>query len=169
MTAQLNKAQEKAKRRAARKKTVAVWNRRLAWVVFPLLVVGSLLFYTPLGAWRQLGRTVGKIMINALFTPLFLLRGLFSVYLFGFPEFRLNIRICHIYIGYAVFLRTMISQSLIGFEPYHKIFFALNWVVIPCHVALSARFMSQRRNGRRRDPELAFYTGGNILRDATNE
>lgn len=165
----LTAGQDKAKARAARKKRIAVWNRRLAWVVFPVLAVGSALFYTPLAKLWPLGGMVGMILINAIFTPLFLVHAAFSVYLFGFPKFRRNIRVYHIYIGYAVFLFTFTSQALIGVEPFHKIFFGLNWGFIILHVILSTRFMSQRRGTTRRDPELAHYTGGKILRDATAE
>ena len=148
-----------ASKRASRKKRVAVWNRRLAWVTFSALAVGSLLFYTRLGVWWPLGYTIGMVLINAIFTPLFLVHAAFSVYLFGFPKFRRQIRVLHIYIGYVVFLMTMTSQALIGWEPYHTIFFALNWLFIFVHLVLSARFMLQRRGGNRRDPAalVLFY------------
>jgi hypothetical protein len=68
-----------------------------------------------------------------------------------------------------VFLLTMISQSLIGFEPYHAVFFGLNWLFILLHLGLSARFMLQRRAGGKRDREMSYYIGGNILRDAAPE
>lgn len=155
--------------RAARKKRVAIWNRRLAWVTFSALFIGSVFFYSPVGQkWPALV-PAGSFLVNAIFTPLFLTHAAFSVYLFGFPKFKTNIRVFHIYIGYAVFALTMVSQSLIGFEPYHKIFFALNWVAIFAHIVLSAKFMLQRRGLAKRIPEMAYYTGGKLLRDATPE
>jgi hypothetical protein len=160
---------DKAKARAARKKRVAVWNRRLAWVTFSALAIGSLLFYTRLGGWLASGYAVGAVLVNAIFTPLFMVHAAFSVYLFGFPKFRKQIRVLHIYIGYMVFLLTMISQLLIGVEPYHAMFFGLNWLFILLHLVLSARFMLQRRAGGKRDREMSYYTGGNILREATPE
>lgn len=169
MAANLTSEQLRNKARAARKKRVAVWNRRLAWVTFSALAVGSLLFYTRLGVWWPPGYTVGMVLINALFTPLFLVHAAFSVYLFGFPKFRRQIRVLHIYVGYVVFMMTLTSQALIGFEPYHAVFFALNWLFIFVHIVLSTRFMLQRRAGFRRDPEMTYYTGGKILRDATTE
>jgi hypothetical protein len=157
--------QEKAKARAARKKRVAVWNRRLAWVTFPTLVVGTLFYYGPAARWWPAAEWWGMALIN-IFTLMFLAHSVCSVYLFGFPKFKRNVRIYHIYIGYAVFVFTFLSQGLIGFEPYHKIAYAINWVFIIIHVSLSARFMLQRGKPKPRDPELAYYAGGKLLRDA---
>ena len=133
---------------------MAVWNRRLAWVTLPMLLVSTFAVYL-LPNFKTFGVIASLIFIVLLFVHSF-----FSVYLFGFPRFRWQIRVVHIYIGYAIFVCTFVSQSIIGFEPYHNIFYALNWIFIIAHVALSTRFMLKRNVKKQPEPELSFYTGG---------
>ena len=137
-----------AAQRARRKKKIAVWNRRLAWVTLPVLVLGTVLYYGARWGWLSLTTRPGG-MLSGVFTLLFLVHAGFAVYLFGFPKWRNNLRTIHIYLGYVVFVLTLTSQSLIGLEPYHNIFYLTNWAFILAHVALSTRFMLQRRRGTR--------------------
>ena len=145
-----NEESIKKAKRAARKKLIAVWNRRLAWITLPLLLISTFAVY-----WMPNLKSIG-IWSSMIFILCLLLHSFFSVYLFGFPRFKWQIRVVHIYIGYAVFVLTMISQSIIGFEPYHNIFYALNWIFIVAHVALSTRFMFKRNIKRHPEPSLNF-------------
>lgn len=146
--------------KAARKKSVAIWNRRLAWVTLVMLVIMNVTVYTD-----YFGKMAGGIS-SLLFILLLLVHSLFSVYLFGFPKFKWNIRVIHIYIGYFLFIFTMLSQAIISAEPYHLIAFILMWVFIVAHVALSIRFAVKRNIKKQPEPELSYYTGGSIFRDA---
>lgn len=151
---------EKSVPRTSWKKHVLVWNRRLAWVTFPTLVISTVLYY---GArWGLLPiTTAAGGMLSGIFTLMFLVHSAFAVYLFRFPRWRPNIRILHIYLGYVVFVLTLTSQSLIGHEPWHNIFYLTNWLFVLSHVALSTRFMLQRRYPRRRrDAELTNFASG---------
>lgn len=141
-------------KRAARKKQTAVWNRRLAWVTLPLLLISTFAVYAAKDLMPNL-KSIG-IWSSMIFILCLLLHSFFSVYLFGFPRFRWQIRVVHIYIGYVVFICTVISQSIIGFEPYHNIFYALNWIFIIAHVTLSTRFMLKRNVRKNPDPELSM-------------
>lgn len=104
--------------------------------------------------------------LSVVFIPMLLMHSFFSIYLFGFPKFRWQIRIFHIYIGYGIFIFTLTSQSIIGIEPYHSIAYLLNWLLIIVHVGLSTRFMLKRNFKKQPEKELPFYTGGKIIRDA---
>jgi hypothetical protein len=139
----------------SRKQQVAAWNRRLGWFTFPFLIASTLLYYPPRWGWWDIPLGPGNLLAN-LFPIPFFLHSLMSVYLFGFPRFRNNIRIVHIYIGYLVFIFTLASQSLIGVEPWHNLTYAVMWVFVLAHVALSTRFMLQRKNKEVRDPQLAY-------------
>lgn len=150
--------------KASRKQKVARWNRTLGWITFPTLVIGTLLYYGYDYQFLPFPKWPGRLLTN-IFTLLFFVHSAFSVYLFGFPKFSRNIRVLHIWIGYVVFIFVMTSQSL-NVEPWHNITYAIMWLVIIAHVALSTRFMLQRRGKGRRDPELAHYTGGGIIRRA---
>lgn len=140
---------------AKRKKSIAVWNRRLAWITLPMLLVSTFAVYAAQG-WMPNLMTFG-VVTSLVFIALLLVHSFFSVYLFGFPRFKWQIRVVHIYIGYGIFIFTLLSQSLIGFEPYHNIFYALNWAFIAVHVALSTRFMLKRNIKRQPEPRLKFY------------
>jgi hypothetical protein len=152
------------KRKAGRKQKIAVWNRRLAWITLPMLLISTFSVYSAQWNWFPALLTFGIITSLIFIIVLFAHSG-FSVYLFGFPKFKWQIRILHIYIGYGIFVFTMISQSIIGFEPYHNIAYAINWLFIIGHVALSTRFMLKRNVKKKPETELEFYTGGNIFRD----
>lgn len=163
-----NQNKTSSKNRAARKKKIAVWNRRLAWATLPLLLVSTFAVYAAKYDWISHLKMFGAIT-SLIFILLLLTHSAFSVYLFGFPKLRKNIRVAHIYIGYAIFVFTLISQSIIGFEPYHNISYALNWIFIAAHVALSTRFMVKRNFKKTPEPELQFYTSGSLFRDAIEE
>ena len=150
---------------AARKKKFAVWNRKLAWITLFILVVMNISVYADYYQWVTWLKLIG-IITSAIFTLLLLIHSGFSVYLFGFPKFKWKIRVVHIYIGYFLFVFTFLSQSIIGFEPYHIIAYTLNWIFVVAHVALSIRFAIKRNVKKQPVPELTYYTGGKIFRDA---
>ena len=79
---------------------------------------------------------------SLMFIPLFFAHSLFSVYLFGFPKFKRQIRVVHHYIGYVLFVFTLVSNSLIGLEPYHVIAYFIMWAFLIAHISLSIRFFS---------------------------
>lgn len=137
------------------KHKVAHWNRRLGWFTFPTLVIGSLLYYGPRQGWLDIPKWPGDA-ITGIFTIAFLVHSAFAWYLFGFPRPSTHIRIVHIYIGYVVFVFTMLSQGLVGKGWLHDVTYGIMWVVVLAHVALSTRFALQRRARAIKDPELAL-------------
>ena len=151
--------------RAAKKKKIAVWNRKLAWITLFILVAMNISVYADYYEWVTWLKLTG-IISSTIFTLLLLIHSGFSVYLFGFPKFKWKIRVVHIYIGYFLFVFTFLSQSIIGFEPYHIIAYTLNWIFVVAHVALSIRFAIKRNVKNQPVPELTYYTGGKIFRDA---
>ena len=142
-------------RRPIRKKLIAAWNRRLAWVTVFVLVVMNVSVYADYFGLVTWLRTTG-VVSSIIFILLLLVHSAFSVYLFGFPRFKWRIRVVHIYIGYCLFITTFLSQLIIGFEPYHIISYTLNWILILAHVALSTRFMLKRNVKGQPGPLLDF-------------
>ena len=132
-----------------------MWNRRLAWVTLAVLIVMNIAVYADyynLVTWLKMT----GIISSSLFIILLLIHSGFSVYLFGFPKFKWQIRVVHIYIGYFLFITTFLSQSIIGFEPHHIIAFTINWIFVAAHVALSIRFAIKRNIKNRPEPSLSF-------------
>ena len=146
---------DQKKRIANRKKAIAVWNRRVAWVMVPSLLLTTFAVYAASSGWLLNLMNLG-IVTSLIFILLLFIHTIFSVYLFGFPKLKWQIRVVHIYVGYSIFIFTMISQSFIGIEPYHNIFYALNWLLIIVHITLSTRFMVNRNWKRKPEPSLAF-------------
>lgn len=120
-----------------------------------MLLVSTFAVYAAKSGWLP-GLKIFGVVSSLIFILLLFVHSFFSVYLFGFPRFKWQVRVVHIYIGYAVFIFTMLSQTLIGFEPYHNITYALNWLFIAAHVALSTRFMLKRNIKRQPEPSLKF-------------
>ncbi len=145
---------ELSKNRPSKKKQIAAWNRRLAWVTLFVLVVMNVSTYA--NHYKSVDwLTTTSIISSVVFILLLLIHSGFSVYLFGFPKFKLQIRVVHIYIGYLLFIFTFISQS-ISIEPYHKITYAIMWMFLIAHVTLSFRFMLKRNVKKQPEQSLRF-------------
>lgn len=136
----------------ARKRQVAIGNRALAWVIFVSLTIDTIAVYGPsIGiVWDHWVH----LTFSNVYILLFFVHAVASLYFYGVPRLQSHIRVVHIYIGYGVFLFTMVSQSLIGVEPIHIITYVINWVFIGAHILLSFRFMLQRVRRQQLDPML---------------
>ena len=148
-----------------RKRRLAVYNRYLAWVMVPTLLIGTLAYYQ-----RGLGIALPGWMnsfFNTLFIVQFFVHATASLYFYGVPRPKAHIRVAHVYIGYGVFLFTMVSQSLLGVEPIHMITYVVNWLFILAHLALSVRFMLQRVRRKKQDPLLDFVVSKKLLTDSS--
>ena len=139
MTAQADKAK--------RRQNIAKYNRWLGWISV-ILVIGayatdSIRDNNPdaIASWID-------ITMQSLVGIVPLIHAGLSMFLFGFPRFNPNVKIAHIYIGYAVLLAILISQSLIGAG---GIYIAMTWVMyilIAVHVVLGTRSWMQRRDAQ---------------------
>ena len=137
-----------------KKKQIAIWNRRLAWITLVVMIIMNVSTYADYFQWVTWMKTT-SIVSSTFFLLLFLVHSFFSVYLFGFPKFKRQIRVVHIYIGYCLFIFTLISQS-ISIEPYHIILFTFMWISIVSHVSLSIRFAIARNVKKQPEPSLVF-------------
>lgn len=137
-----------------RKKQIAVWNRRLAWVTFPLFLISTIATYL-FKAEIYPGLKSLAVYLSMIFILCFFIHTIFGTYLFGFPKLKWQIRVVHIYIGYLLFIFTMISQS-ISVEPYHNVAYGVMWLFLIAHVSLSFRFMFKRNVKRNVEPSLNF-------------
>jgi hypothetical protein len=127
----------------ARKRRMASLNRNLSWGIALVLAIGTLAYYGPDWGLNFFPAWVDPFF-NNLFLILFFVHTTASFYFYGVPKPRLNIRVVHIYIGYGVFIFTMVSQSVIGMEPLHLITYVVNWAFIAMHLALGLRFLMRR-------------------------
>lgn len=152
-----------AEAQRGRKRKSAIWNRGLAWVIFVSLTVDTIAYYGSnlndkaiyaAAKLAQSGAYVTHLYASNIYLMLFFVHAVASLYFYGIPRLRANIRAIHVYIGYGVFIFTMVSQSLIGMEPIHMITYVINWAFIAAHIVLSFRFMLQRVRRANVDPML---------------
>lgn len=135
----------------ARKRKTAVWNRWIAWIIFVSLAIDTCAVYA--NDFFHFDKWVHLTFSN-IYIMLFFVHAVASLYFFGIPKLRAHTRTVHVYIGYGVFIFTMVSQSIIGMEPLHIITYVINWVFIVAHIVLSIRFMLQRVRHSTVDPLL---------------
>jgi len=122
-----------AEEQRARKRTSAIWNRGLAWVIFVTLTVDTICYYGPGFDNREIYAAAKTAMSSVYLTNIyasniflmFFLHAVASLYFYGIPKLHAHIRTVHVYIGYGVFIFTMVSQSLIGVEPIHMITYVI--------------------------------------------
>lgn len=141
-----------AEAQRGRKRKMAIGNRALAWVIFVSLAIDTVAYYQ-----EALGLQIDSwvhLTFSNIYIMLFFIHAVASLYFYGIPKLRSHIRVVHVYIGYGVFVFTMVSQSLIGMEPIHMITYLINWGFIIAHIALSVRFMLQRVRRQQLDPML---------------
>jgi len=152
-----------AEAQRGRKRKSAIWNRGLAWVIFVTLTIDTIAYYGAhfddkvIYAAAKLAKSsayLTHIYASNIYLMLFFVHAVASLYFYGVPRLRANIRAIHVYIGYGVFIFTMVSQSLIGMEPIHMITYVINWAFIAAHIVLSFRFMLQRVSRANVDPML---------------
>jgi uncharacterized membrane protein len=136
-----------------RKKQIAVWNRRLAWVTFPLFLISTITTYL-YASYPTLKQTAG--ISSMIFVLCFFVHTIFGVYLFGFPKFKWQIRVVHIYLGYLLFVVTILSQGIIKAEPFYRISYISMIILVLAHVSLSFRFMLKRNVKKIEEPSLNF-------------
>ncbi len=142
--------------KAQRRQSIAKYNRWLGWISI-ILVIGA--FYTDsvrdsdpnaLPAWLD-------ITMQSLVGLVPLIHAAFSMYLFGFPRFDPNVKVIHIYFGYAVLLAILISQSLIGTGTVYSVMTGVMYIFIAIHIGLGTRSWWMRRNSQNRDQMAAMH------------
>ena len=152
-----------AEEQRARKRKSAIWNRGLAWVIFVTLTVDTIAYYGAGFDNKEIYAAAKAAMSSAYLTHIyasniylmfFFVHAVASLYFYGIPKLHAHIRTVHVYIGYGVFIFTMVSQSLIGMDPIHMITYVINWAFIAAHIVLSFRFMLQRVRKGQVDPML---------------
>ncbi len=164
-----------AEEQRARKRKSAIWNRGLAWVIFVTLTIDTIAYYGAGFDNKEVYAAAKAAMSTAFVTHLyasniylmfFFVHAVASLYFYGIPKLHAHIRVVHVYIGYGVFIFTMVSQSVIGMEPLHMITYVINWAFIAAHIVLSFRFMLQRVRKAQVDPMLELTVSKRLRENA---
>lgn len=110
--------------------------------------------------------TLGTIGKSVYFIGVFL-HFFAGLYLYGVPVFKPNLRVVHMYAGFAVFLVTLVNRTVVNNAALASATWMIMWAPLAIHIALGVWFAVQRATGRAVNRPLTFYLGGNVIRDAT--
>ena len=132
-----------AKGKAQSRQSLAKYNRWLGWLTI-LLVILAVLTNSLIADDSSLVWIDWTMQTLVAVVPL--VHAGLSMYLFGFPRFSSNFQTIHIYVGYALLLAILISQSLIGAGVIYTILSAVMYLLIVAHIGLGIRSWLNRRN-----------------------
>lgn len=137
---------------ASRRQKAGRFNRVLGYLVLPLLLVSSAVYY--LGG---VDATV-QDLTHGLLLPSFFVHVALSFYVYGLVRPRRTLRVFHIYFGYLTFFIVMLSQSeaVLRFlfwdagdtfiSQARATFTVLMYLTIAVHIAIGLRYGNRRRS-----------------------
>jgi hypothetical protein len=134
-------------RRMERRRRVGVINRRLGWVVLPIVLAASALHF---GA----GFTAGSgnqivLVLQWVFVPLVLVHAAMSFYVFGWVRPARTLRVFHVWFGYAYLLLIAGSNLTWSWPVLHGVLTAGMFLALGAHVGIGIHYARRRRAGLR--------------------
>lgn len=128
------------------KQSIAKINRWIGWLCVPVTLAAFVTRYVLY--WNdKTGPNYGTyVLIQTLVGILPLIHGLISIYIFGIPRSSNSAKVRHVYIGYAVLLLILISQSIPGLEPFYTILTIGMYVAILYHTILGLKHAMARNS-----------------------
>ncbi len=148
-----------------RKRRVQILNFVLGWITFgcvSVMALYDLQAYTGI----LIAKSTGDLFTGIFFLLIFI-HAFAALYLYGVPEYKKNVRVIDIYVGFSLFVVLLANRSFIYVSPLNTITRALMYVPIVIHVVFSIIFAVQRVSGKIIHRPLKLYLGGNVVRDAT--
>jgi hypothetical protein len=122
-----------------RRQRAGAFNRRVGWVLLPVMVAATAVHYLPGDRPVLAGVLVALVVgLNTVHLAL-------SLYVFGLVRPRRTLKVFHIYFGYALGLVIWASQTNLRNEPLHTYLTILMFVGIGVHLVLATRYAARRR------------------------
>ena len=122
-----------------RRQRAGAINRRIGWVLLPVMIAATTMHYLPAG--DSLVAALLVVCVVVLNTSHLAL----SVYVFGFVRPRRTLKVFHIYFGYALGIVIWASQTNLDNEPLHTYLTILMALGIAGHLLLGVRYAARRR------------------------
>lgn len=122
-----------------RRQRAGAINRRVGWVLLPVMVAATAVHYL------VDGRATLAAVLVALVVGLNTVHLALSIYVFGFVRPRRTLKVFHIYFGYALGVVIWASQTNLDNEPLHTYLTVLMWAGIAVHLVLASRYAARRR------------------------
>ncbi len=148
-----------------RKRRVQILNFVLGWITLgcvSVMALDDLQAYTGI----PIAKSTGDLFTGIFFLLIFI-HAFAALYLYGVPEYKKNVRVIDIYVGFSLFVVLLANRSFIYVSPLNTITRALMYVPIVIHIVFSIIFAVQRVSGKIIHRPLKLYLGGNVVRDAT--
>ena len=122
-----------------RRQRAGALNRRVGWVLLPVMVAATVMHYLDVGS------AIVAFILLVLVIGLNTCHLALSVYVFGFVRPRRTLKVFHIYFGYALGVVIWASQTNLDNEPLHTWLTILMFAGIAVHILLGARYAARRR------------------------
>lgn len=132
-----------ALRQMDRRRRCGVLNRRLGWVILPIVVLASVLHYG-LG-FTQGGSNQIVLVLQFVFVPLVAVHAALSFYVFGWVPPSRTLRVFHVWFGYAYAVLVLASQTSWAWPTVHAVLTVLMYVALAAHVGIGIRYARRRR------------------------
>lgn len=130
------------RRMASRQRWGAV-NRRLGWVILPIVVVASVLHYG-LG-FDEGERNDVVLVLQFVFVPLVAVHAALSFYVFGWVPPSRTLRVFHVWFGYAYAVLVLASQTSWAWPVAHHVLTVLMYAALAAHVGIGVHYARRRR------------------------
>jgi len=126
-----------------RRRRAGVINRRIGWLILPLVIIASFIHWGPGGYYGAHNTAV--FAIQSVYVPLTITHAGLSFYVFGWVPWRPTLRVFHIWFGYAYIAFLLVSQTTFAWHDVHVILTFAMFTSLTIHVALGARIAWRRR------------------------
>lgn len=130
-------------RQLDRRRRYGVINRRIGWVVLPIVVLASLLHFG-LGFDRGTPNEI-VLVLQLVFVPLVAVHAALSFYVFGWVPPSRTLRVFHVWFGYAYAVLVLASQTSWAWPTAHDVLTVLMYLALAAHVAIGVHYARRRR------------------------
>ena len=142
-----------ALRRMASRQRCGAVNRRLGWVILPIVVLASVLHYGL--DFNEGGRNDVVLVLQFVFVPMVAVHAGLSFYVFGWVPPSRTLRVFHVWFGYAYAVLVLASQTSWAWPVAHHGLTILMYLALAAHVGIGIHYARRRRSagvGRVRQP-----------------
>ena len=129
--------------RAASRQRWGAVNRRLGWVILPMVIAASVVHFGP---WDYTsGHLMFVIGLQLIYVPLVALHAWLSFYVFGWVPPRRTLRVFHVWFGYAYAISVLTSQTTFGLPKIHRVLTIIMFSSLALHVGIGIYYARRRR------------------------
>jgi hypothetical protein len=128
-----------------RRRRVGVINRRLGWVILPMVLMTTAIHFGPGRPEPDTARYLFVLLMQFVYGPLVMVHLAMSVYVFGWVRPSRSLRVFHIWFGYAYAALILGANATWSFPTLHGILTGAMFVALGAHVAIGVHYARRRR------------------------